>query len=186
MKWMPTIPTDNLYKFSAISGLWMLIGLFIFYAWMISLSIKLERYNEDSFAKMISKNSLYLLEKRVGSIKNGDLDSNRLDYIPEAWNEDQELRYLSDEIKVLKDKINSYKDYSKDMIKSLDVFSRVDVIIFGITYIFFCASLVVFGFFGWKRNLHDVEKEMRSVSLNIQIKTLEKLELEISDLKNKE
>jgi hypothetical protein len=43
MKGLPNPPTDNIYKFMAISGLWLFAGFVALYIWLVSVQIQLDK-----------------------------------------------------------------------------------------------------------------------------------------------
>ena len=63
MKGIPSTPTDNIYKFMAISGLWFVAGFIALYIWLANTHIQLDKeslrsqsYFFPSIWKELSKN----------------------------------------------------------------------------------------------------------------------------------
>jgi len=177
---MPSIPTDNLYKFSAISGVWMLFGLLVLYGWLINLDLEIKKELRATQAYFTLGNTLKNVEKRLDTITQGKMDEARSPLIPTSFSIEQERSFLTKISKNIKSEIEKNKHFiDANSSEALEVFERTDVQVFFIVYLFFTVIFVVYGFIGWKTKLHDVELEIRKLDLETRRKMLEKLEFEL-------
>lgn len=99
MSWMPPPPTDSLYKFSAIWGLRMILGVLIFFGWLISVEMKINREYEASLDYFRSAMVVPSIERRIASLKQGDIEGNKLDWALSHWSPQDEQRILQGALK---------------------------------------------------------------------------------------
>lgn len=183
MKWMPSIPTDNLYKFYAISGMWMFLGLVILYAWLVSIDINIEEESNATSAYYSSFFKLQEIELRLESIKGDQENENELEWVPTEWPIEQEKRFL-EHARQSHQKTIEKTEYAinSDTAKSLQLLKRPVVFIPGILYISLMAFFLVIGFSRWKFKIQDIEIELREVELETKRRALVKLNCEIRKL----
>ncbi|WP_123658818.1 hypothetical protein [Salinisphaera japonica] len=177
------MPTDNLYKFAAISGMWLALGLLLFFAWLIHTDIQLDRESKAFPAYANAKNTLRNIEQRLEAIDNGMPEQNKLSWVSQDLSAGKERSLLQKIAKRHRKTIADFQalNVSSDISETMDVFQRTDVRCLGVIYIFFTVSMLIFGFTGWKRKVHDVDMELRAIDLTARKKELEKLELELAE-----
>lgn len=184
MKGIPSTPTDNIYKFMAISGLWFFVGFIALYIWLVNTQIQLDKESLRSKSYFFSVNMERNINNRLSSIENKKLDENRLDWIPVSYTPEQEKKFLNKALKNHQDTIEKNKDVlDSNTGEELKLIERWDVRIAGILYIALMVCLTLFGFSRWITKTHIVDEELRNLERDIKVKTLEKLELEINQIK---
>lgn len=186
MNWTPSIPTDNLYKFMAVTGLWLLIGVLMLLGWLIKLDVDIQRHSKEAQAYFSSVSMLHSIKLREGSIAAGRLEENRLPGLYRYENIKDEERFLAKAAEAQEAAVSKHA-YVLDEHPGyqLILLDRWDVKAFVIAYIVLAAFLFYFGFKGWKVNLHDVEVRRRTLDLEIKEKTLERLKLDISEARRR-
>lgn len=113
-QWLPTPPTDNLYKFMAISGVWLSTLVLIIY---LLLGYANFRINEDEkvfLSAAQSKNIVAEIENRLKSIDNSAFEENRLDWIPEDISPEDERNRLIYALSRHKESISKAENIAKD------------------------------------------------------------------------
>ncbi len=182
MNWTPSIPTDNLYKFMAVTGLWLLIGVLIFLGWLIKLDVDIQRHSKEEQAYFSSVSILHNIKLREESIAAGRMEENRLPGLRHYENIEDEKRFLAMASEAQEAAVSKHAyvldEHPGDQLILLD---RWDVKAFVVAYIALASFLFYFGFKGWKVNLHDVEVRGRTLDLEIRERTLEKLKLDIAE-----
>ena len=180
MNILPSTPTDNIYKFMAISGLWFIAGFIFLYTWFIKTEIDLANQSQKIRSYSDSKVILNKINLRLESINTNEISANKLDWIPI----DMDIKTEKIILLGAKDNHQKYidkatKDIDKEIGNELKLFDRLDVRIVSIAYIILMVFLTVFGFFGWFKKSHKIDEQTREIDLLIKQKTLEKINLEI-------
>lgn len=184
MKGIPSTPTDNIYKFMAISGLWFIAGFIALYIWLVNAQIQLDKELLRSQSYFFSVNMERNIKTRLSSIENEKFEENRLDWVPVTYTPEQEKKFLTKAIKNHQDSINKNKDVLDSNIgEELKLFKRWDVRGGVALYIALMLGLTGFGFSRWVTKIHTVDEGLRNLERNIKQKTLQKLELEINQIK---
>lgn len=183
MRPLPAIPTDNIYKFFAILGLWMMLGVVALFGWFIYLDFQLEDQSIASRAYYSSVNSVEEIESRLNSIEQGEFDQNKLDWVPASWDIEQEKHALA----VAKD--NHTKSISSnkwaietEVGKELKYLGHPVVVFSGVVYIAIAVFLFYIGFRGWKIQVHDLDVELKQANIQLAKLSNQKLDLEIRSL----
>ncbi|HCG8447415.1 TPA: hypothetical protein NJ582_001088 [Vibrio parahaemolyticus] len=185
MKGIPSTPTDNLYKFSAVAGLWFFAGLVASYIWLVSIEIKLDEELQKSSVYWRSLDAKNDLELRLISIKKGELESNEINWIPKQFKGEKELDFISNEILRHNEIIEENKKFvNTDTGSKLALLSRNDVVFMAFGYIIIMSCLLVFGFFGWYKNIHKKDNEIKDLDIEIKKKAIYKVNLEINQMNN--
>ncbi|RUR43611.1 hypothetical protein [Vreelandella populi] len=184
MKGIPSTPTDNIYKFMAISGLWFVAGFIALYIWLVNTQIKLDKEALISQSYFFSVNMERNIHNRLSSIESGEADENRLDWVPSSYTLEQEKTFISKALDNHQENINKNKDVLESNTgEELKLVERWDVRIAGALYIFLMVGLTSIGFYKWITKTHSVEEDLRNLEKEIKLKTLKKLELEIDQIK---
>jgi len=90
LKGIPSAPTDNIYKFMAISGLWFIAGFIALYIWSVNTQIQLDKEILKAQSYFFSIKIERTIKKRLESIKKEEFDRNRLDWVPASYKPEQE------------------------------------------------------------------------------------------------
>lgn len=184
MNGIPIAPTDNMYKFMAISGLWFFAGFIAFYIWLVNVDIQLEKEKLRTQAYFVSVNMEREIENRLKSIKDGKVSENRLDWVPASFTSEQETLFIRQALTNHRLTISKNKDIIDNRIgEELSLFDRWDVMIAGIVYVTLMVGLIWFGFSRWITKTHFLDEKLKYLERDIKIKSMEKMELEIKQLK---
>lgn len=184
MTGIPSTPTDNIYKFMAISGLWFIAGFIVLYIWLANTQLQLDKESLRSQSYFFSVNMERNIKTRLASIENEKFDENRLDWVPSSYTLEQEENFLSQALKNHQDSINENKNVlDSNTGEELRLIERWDVRLAGALYIALMIGLTWFGFSRWVTKTHFVDEELRNLERDIKLKTLNKLELETSQIK---
>ena len=179
MKGIPSTPTDNIYKFMAISGLWFIAGFIALYIWLVNTQIQLDKEALKSQSYFFSINMERKIERRLESIKKNEFDKNRLDWVHSSYTPEQEILFISKALKNHQETIKNNSDVLDSKTgEKLKLMARWDVLIAGALYIALMVGLTWFGFSRWITKTHFIDEETRSFDRKIKEKTLEKLKSE--------
>jgi hypothetical protein len=181
---IPLTPTDNIYKFMAISGLWFFAGFIALYVWLINTQVQMDKELLRSKAYFFSVNMEQDIRVRLRSIENEKLDENRLDWVPSSFTQEQEKNFLAKALENHLESINKNKDVlHSNTGEELKLIERWDVKIVGTLYIILMVGLTWFGFSRWVTKTHRIDEELRILEKDINLKILQKLKLEINQIK---
>lgn len=168
----------------AISGLWLFAGFIALYIWVVNTQVQLDKERLKSQSYFFSVNTEREIKNRLNSIGAGKPTENRLLWVPASYTLEQEKQFISEALKNHQETISKNKDVLESRTgEELRLLERWDVIIAGITYVFLMIGLTWFGFSRWVTKTHFVDEELRNMDRDIKLKSLEKTELEIKQLK---
>jgi hypothetical protein len=113
MNWLPTPPTDNLYKFLAIFGTWGL--LFVFGSLLV---LSYQNHEHDEFSKKLKavyseESWIRKAEARVKSLKENRLAESSIPEISNRFSPKEELLFLSNAIALSKERLAQLKEFTK-------------------------------------------------------------------------
>jgi hypothetical protein len=184
LKFLPTPPTDNLYKFSAISGLLCCLGSIVVLVYFTYLGVHFDKAGELQMHSYSAQKTLDKVNCRLDALKNGDVDKCPLDTMKLKDGSEKEVSLLNNIKKVQESTVNEYKKHSgiaKPLSENIEwvVEKKVYWIITsipGLSFILFC-----FGFVSWYRKVQKPSNQM--TILNLEIRQLEKSKLEAELIK---
>jgi len=184
MKGLPNPPTDNIYKFMAISGLWLFVGFVVLYIWLVSVQIQLDKDSVRLQSYYFSVNIKRNIERRLSSIEKKEYDKSRLDWVPSSWSVGQEVLFLNKALENHEKTINRNKgSLNSNTGENLKLFERTDLRAAFVLYVALMVGLIWFGFSRWIKVTHSINEQIKELDRDIKLKTLQKLELEIKQLK---
>ncbi len=104
-------PTDNLYKYMAITGLWLLLGFSFLILFTFYNSYMLEGRSNLTTSLTGRQRWLTDIEARITSLKVGDFDKNKLDFLGSIYKNKpkQELLVLEGTKKFAQSQIDELK-----------------------------------------------------------------------------
>lgn len=105
MKFLPAPPTDNLYKYAAITGLWLSLGFSALFVYFIDTSNRLQDYYQHSLWVHKDKQFIDSAEKRIRSLQANKEQENKMEYISDTFDASQELVFLKNSIPLVQRKI---------------------------------------------------------------------------------
>lgn len=187
MNVLPSPPTDNLYKFSAISGL--LILLFSITGF-VYLTFLLSNYDKATDLYLQSTNaevSIREINCRIDSIEHGHIEKCPYREIRRESLED-ELNILlaikrSDESVIAEYK--RYSELSQPLKENFEWIFNTGVFWLILITPSFATILFVFGLSRWYKKVQIPMNELTYLNLKIRTLELAKLEFEVMQLKNK-
>lgn len=108
-KWLPSPPTDNLYKYAAISGLWLSLGFSLIFVIYIKTSYSLQDY--DSLLILIAndKQNIKKEKDRIASLEIGKIKDNTIPGISNLFAPPQELLFLKNSLALDEKRETQYK-----------------------------------------------------------------------------
>lgn len=184
MNGIPSTPTDNIYKFMAISGLWFIAGFIALYIWVVNTQVQLDKEHLRSQSYFFSVNTERQIKNRLDAIESGKPDENRIDWVPASYTLEQEKLFISEALNNHRETISRNMDVLESRTgEELRLLERPDVITAGVLYILIMVGLTWFGFSRWITKIHLADEELRNLDRDIKLKSLEKTELEIKQLK---
>lgn len=184
MRPLPAIPTDNIYKFFAILGLWMMLGVVALLGWLIYLDFQLEDQSIASRAYYSSLNSLEDIESRLSSIEQGEFDQNKLDWMPASWDIEQEKHALTIAQDNHTETISNNKwAIETEVGEELRYLEHPVISVAGVSYVAIAVFLFYIGFKGWKIQVHDLDVELKQANIQLARSSNQKLDMEIKSLK---
>ena len=164
MNVIPQAPFDNLYKFIAISGLWLLSISFIYFYNIDDLSYKSSQEFHKKHSYQESKRNLEKIKLRIKSIDEAKYSENVISYITPQDGSKDELSMLSSFKKFNEGNIEEYEKspYNKKYLEDLN-FETSEYRVNKISIIYwFGAIFTILGFFCWwliiQRRIDNINK----------------------------
>lgn len=185
MNFLPKIPTDNLYRFMAISGVWMMGFVIIFIMYIGYLKYQIEKESAEVNNYYTSKYLSLQIKYRLESISKGEIGKNIIDIIPVKDGSINEITYLKKLDEILHKEIQEYKENNKAYyFRNFELIEET-----GLIWVITALSSIsiIFLFFGFKYwNIHIQKPKNELILKDIEIRklTITKMKLEI-DLINK-
>ncbi|QHS13189.1 hypothetical protein [Shewanella sp. Arc9-LZ] len=180
MNFFPKPPTDNLYKFLAITGTWLVAIVTAFFMYLGYLTFELKKLNYEQSRMMFSESVVREIDRRLKSISEDKLDENILDWTPRSEGSD-EVQFIT---QIKQSHLQRVKDYDSkpkpdygyqfDLVKETGFIN----IVYGI--IFLAVSCFYFGFRGWYSKIQKPMDLGLKLDLKIKEVSIEKMEAELA------
>lgn len=184
MNGIPTAPTDSIYKFMAISGLWFIAGFIVIYIWLINVQIQLDKDIRKSQLYFFSVGAKREIENRLNSIASGKINESRLSWVPSTYTLEQEKSFIYEALKSNQDSIDQNKAAIENKNSNeLNLVERWDVRIAASFYIALMIGLTWFGFSRWVTKIHEPDEAFKKLDKEIKENMLEKIKSEIKQIK---
>lgn len=182
MNYLPAPPTDNLYKFMAITGLWFVMGVLAYFAYLGYLGYMSEKESNEYRSYMHSIMMSQDISKRINQHKtNKAAKATRPDWIPEHFTKEDELHFLEKALENHQKTITDYQGaihpYGEQLHELLAVPLRVTLTILIFGYI-----LVIVGFIRWYKKVQQPQDELTKLEVELKKITLEKTKAEIKQI----
>lgn len=184
MKWIPTPPTDNLYKYMAITGVWLTFGLVVAFLWIGHLNYQLNIRSGNLSVYAFAQTKIFEIERRLKSLEDNDIHSNKLDWLPESISNEEEFlkQILNNHIK---NKTEAEKSLDNKDIEITEILEHMKLHYIFSAYAVISLFLLIFGFWRWYK-LVQIPNEKASVQQSkINELAIEKLKQEIEINSNK-
>ncbi|RBC02804.1 hypothetical protein C3E97_008600 [Pseudomonas sp. MWU12-2115] len=183
MQWLPSPPTDNLYKFMAIFGLWLLLGLLLLFAWFGYMNFKLDEESRDNQHYYFSKNMKLDISRRLASLEANNSGENKLEWVPENSSPDQEKSFLKEALKNHEETMESTKYVLKSQTgRDLKIFEASGALWILWLYVAIAIACPYLGFKWWYKKIQLPNEAANDMELKIKEASLLKLQIEISQL----
>ncbi len=183
MNWLPSPPTDNLYKFVAISGLWLLLGLLVFFSWLGYLQFQNSKEAKRSQAYFFSERMEIQISARLDSIKANRPKENKLEWTPPDATLEQEQQFLQMALNNHRQTIEKNKDVlDRKPGEDLEILKAMGFYWLMPVYVFFAVSCPFIGFLGWYRKIQKPSEEAHGLDCRVKEITILKIEAEIRHL----
>ena len=176
---LPSPPTDNLYKFMALSGVWLMVFLLAFYAWLMNADYEIRAEAKELKAFITAQSSLRNIQARLASVRAGHLGENRLVWIPKEWPIEQEVHVLSEVASSHQQTVETYQKSNHNKYEeSLDRLSSMGSTWFLVSYVAAAFGLTYTGFALWYRRVQKPNEVAARIELDIKNTSLRKVEPE--------
>jgi len=181
LNFFPKPPTDNLYKFLAVTGTWLMafVTIFIMYLGYINHEIKKISIKQDNY--YFHKNTVNDINRRLSSIKKGEIKRNVLDWTIISDGSIKETTFLNAAKKRYIERIKQYEskprqDYN-ELFKLVKATGFLWVVYLIIAIAVFC---FYFGFRYWYSKVQKLSDISIQHDINIKKLTIEKMKQEIA------
>lgn len=154
MQALPAPPTDDLAKFTAIVGLWIVLGCFALLLYYADLVLSYTKQSRVNLSLMGDVEFIESAKRRVESIDNKRLDENRIDGVSSIFTTSVEREFLKNSIVVNERLAKDKMDKIERIGDPLSDIQRLDGL--GGRYVFygvlpFGLLLTALGFLRWKK-----------------------------------
>lgn len=180
MNFLPKPPTDNLYKFVAILGLWMIIFTMAIGFFINFMTYQIDQETEAVVRLMGYDSKLSRIERRLQSIEAGELGENILEAAPVHDGSEEEMSYLADVKDRIKENMNKLESRGADYVQAVNVAWTIKL--HWLLYIFPALSCLFFwfGFRQWYLKIQKPSDYALEQQRRISELTIKKLEQEIA------
>ncbi|SYZ83251.1 Uncharacterised protein [Vibrio paracholerae] len=184
MTFFPTPPTDNLYKFCAIFGAWLVAAVVALFVLLEYVTYDLEKQSLAQMHHFRTTSNYQKIVDRLSSIEQGDLGENIIEWLPNSDGSVQEVKHLheikSNYQKLIEEYENEVRIDYGEIIEVVDA-TRIMWLIY--VLIGLAAFCFYFGFKYWYVKVQKVSDELMQKDLAIKRLTLEQLERECKKTK---
>lgn len=181
MNFLPKPPTDNLYKFMAISGIWMMgfVIAFIMYLGYLNYQIEKEGIKQNSFYRTEALS--IQIDDRLASISEGNLNDNIIDWALINDGSKEEISFLNNLKKAQEKKIQEYKadPVNDEYGKQIHLAEATGLMWVIYTLIFLSVLCLWLGFRFWYTHVQKPANTLISKDIEIRNLTIEKMKLDI-------
>lgn len=117
MRWLPTPPTDNFYKYLAINSLWLAFGTLTLWVVMYTNAPRTEEYGRLGIAITKQSIDLRLVKNRIAALENDKPELYKIESLPqdEFQSTSEELLYLKIRQEIAEETIANLKDKRGDI-----------------------------------------------------------------------
>lgn len=167
----------------AIFGLWLLLGLLLLFAWFGYINFKLDEESRDNQHYYFSKNIELDITRRLASLDTKDTGENKLEWVPENFNPDQERKFLEQALKNHEETMKRTEYTLKSQTsRDIKIFEASGALWILWVYVVFAIGCPYFGFKWWYKKIQLPNEAANDIELKIKEASLLKLQIEISQL----
>ncbi|KIF61087.1 MULTISPECIES: hypothetical protein [Pseudomonas] len=182
MQWLPSFPTDNLYKLIAIFGLWLTAGLLAGMFYLSYLTYALEEETKQNIHYMNTEARISEIKKRLTSLKNNAPEENKLEWSAVFTDE---MTALQKTLEISEKNLEKPKKPDNPINESMMGFlfsGDYWIYIFIAAYSLLTVTCTYFGFKLWYKKIHLPAEEQHYLDMRIKEATLLKLQVEINQI----
>lgn len=183
MQILPAPPTDNIYKFAAITGIWFAVALAVIFLGLAYVKDQniIERQRSSNYDYAVAQ--VALIARRLDFIASGNEDSGRLVWMPISVPVEAEKPQLDNLLREYRATVTTYEATPRS-----EVVQRSEQLVIVVSYWFYvvfaliivlAVVLTIFGFGGWYRYVQRPAERLLEVELKLRHAELKKLELEL-------
>lgn len=187
MKLPQSVPTDNLYKFSAILGLLLTVLFTTGYFYVDYVTQTMKASTRLVFPASIAEEENETIACRWKALEKGKLDECIIEGLPNDGSEAEKtkLRHRQRVNQEILDRYAKYEKITKPVSDFFEILGEKSVyFIWVITAIcILSVLLLVFGFWRWISKIQNPMNKATELDLKIKELELEKLEIEVKKLK---
>lgn len=174
---LPTTPTDNIYKFMAISGLWLMFGFIALYVWIEYSIIQLEKEGDNTSTYLTSKYKVDEIERRVNAIENGNLEDFKLSWLRETKSPEDELNALEPLLEFHRARAEAYKSMiplsaiygESDAYERFKIIKRTDFKMVLLVLIVLMVCLTLYGFTRWAQKTQATDEKLKKLDIRLKL-----------------
>jgi hypothetical protein len=182
VQWLPSLPTDNIYKLIAIFGLWLLAGLLAGLLYLSYLKFTIDRDTDTSLYISRMENDLNQITRRINSLNADKPQENKISWSAGFKDELAMLEKLQKHHQATIDEEKKSKAKPQDPIIDF-IFSNDSLAKFVIVgYVTLTVVCNLFGFSLWYNKIQKPSEDQSVLDARIKEATLLKLQIEISQL----
>ena len=186
MNWLPTPPTDNLYKFAAISGIWLITIVIAIWVYLFNLLYISGIEAKQTTAYYVSLDMERQINNRLLAIKQKKLDEYRPSWIQKELPIAQEKILLDIALENHSKTVEKYKDVAeKEHNNPLIDGPQPSWFVYAFSTVNALAIVVtLWGFINWYKKLQRPQEKMHDIDYLIKQKTLQNLNIEMRRMPN--
>jgi Ca2+/Na+ antiporter len=177
----PKPPTDNLYKFMAITGTWLLSLVAVSLMFLGYMSFKIEKETNQIAHQMNYRQTIGEIDRRVLAIDEKRCNDAIISWSKEHECNDNEKKFLLRVKEVNEAHIKEYDKQDKiDFVNVWDTAKSIGVMWVFIIFTFLGVFLFYFGFTRWYKHIQKPENEAAILDIKIKKQIIEKNMLDIA------
>ncbi len=187
MTFLPKPPTDNIYKFAALSGTWILALIIGYYLFLGYLNLNLKKESVQQNTLFTSQSMIKKIDKRLLAIYEKRLEDDKLNWVPNSDGSVQEESFLKKQKEIHNKKVSKYQPLvQKAEFKNLaSLLFKTGAHLVFLIFIPIGVFLVWQGYKQWYVRIQKPIDNQYKYDLEIKKLTIEKLNREIKKLKRK-
>jgi hypothetical protein len=168
MQWLPTPPTDCLYKYVALNGLYIGIAALLSLGVLHYQQFENQQFNETKQRLISQQASLTTYEARLNSLATGKVAENTIPGLSGSMTPKNETAYLEGEVVITRERMKRLTQKNENPPTDwfpLVMFFRIDIVL---VFLLVSAVLMVFfGFGNWKKS-QGITDEIKELDRNIK------------------
>ncbi|AZF07763.1 hypothetical protein [Pseudomonas sp. R5-89-07] len=183
MQWLPSPPTDNIYKLLAVFGLWLIAGALTLFSIFSYLDYRSQKETREESYHSQTERMVNSFTKRIRALEEGTPELHKIADLPDTFNND--ITFLKNSLAMQEKNLSKYKQRKRD---NLDTFMdyllvhETEFYIFVGLYATLTSLCTVIGFSRWFQKIQKPSEVLNELDIRIKEASLLKLKIEISQL----